>query len=455
MPRRRLALIALTCCALLATPGTHAGADPKHPSQQELDAATARVGSAQRVVSSLEIRAEAAAEAYNGAVTRRQQAARASAQADGKAVAARSQARQSAEQAAAASRLSAVATSRAATAHDQQAAAEAEVAAARQDLAQFANAAYRTGGELTMAIQLMDARSPLELAQGHDLMNSVSVYQQDTVDRMATAQRLAAQRTVIATQARAAAATALDQAAAALRTAGDAADTATASSQAAAVANRQAAQAVAAAVAAKTQAQTLVAQAEDALGSAKVTAASLQRAAVQARLEAARVRAAMLAAARAAASRSRSQGGSTSTRASTGSSAAQTAISWAFQEIGVPYSWGGGDESGPTYGFAQGAGIRGFDCSGLTLFAYGHAGIHLDHYTGSQYNQGKRISSYGDLQPGDLMFFATDTSNEATIHHVAIYLGGGRMIEAPHTGDVVKVSPARSGDFIGATRPWA
>ncbi len=121
----------------------------------------------------------------------------------------------------------------------------------------------------------------------------------------------------------------------------------------------------------------------------------------------------------------------------------------------MPYSWGGGDESGPTYGFAQGANIRGFDCSGLTLFAYGHAGIHLGHYTGSQYDQGMRISNFGDLQPGDLMYFATDTSNPATIHHMSIYIGGGNMIEAPHTGDVVKVSPARSSDFIGGTRPWA
>ncbi|MCU1623135.1 MAG: hypothetical protein JWL79_1980, partial [Frankiales bacterium] len=137
------------------------------------------------------------------------------------------------------------------------------------------------------------------------------------------------------------------------------------------------------------------------------------------------------------------------------SNAAATAMQWAFQEIGIPYSWGGGDENGPTYGFAQGAGTRGFDCSGLTLFAYAHAGIHLDHYTGSQWNEGKRISSRADLLPGDLMFFANDTSDPSTIHHVAIYIGNGKMIEAPFTGEVVRVSSADRSDFIGGTRPWA
>ncbi|MCU1599648.1 MAG: hypothetical protein JWO22_357, partial [Frankiales bacterium] len=137
------------------------------------------------------------------------------------------------------------------------------------------------------------------------------------------------------------------------------------------------------------------------------------------------------------------------------SDAAATAMHWAFQEIGVPYSWGGGDENGPTYGFAQGAGTKGFDCSGLTLFAYAHAGIHLDHYTGSQWGQGRRISSRGDLQPGDLMFFAYDTSDTSTIHHVAMYIGNGKMIEAPYTGEVVRVTSYDRSDFIGGTRPWA
>jgi cell wall-associated NlpC family hydrolase len=136
------------------------------------------------------------------------------------------------------------------------------------------------------------------------------------------------------------------------------------------------------------------------------------------------------------------------------SDAARIAIHWAFQEIGVPYSWGGGDDNGPTEGFAQGAGTVGFDCSGLTMFIYHKAGIQLDHYTGSQWQVGQRITSMADLLPGDLMFFAYNTSDESTIHHVAIYIGKGKMIEAPYTGEVVRVSDANRPDFIGATRPW-
>jgi len=511
---RRPAVLALVCVALLTTPVSPAGADAKHPTQQEIDTARARVGTARHTVASLQVRAEAAAEAYNGAVARQHQAAVASAEANGRAVAARSQARQAMERVTVANQLSAMAAGRAATALEQQAAAVADVAAARQDLATFANAAYRTGGELTMAVHLMDARSPLELAQGHELMNSVSVFQQDAIDRMAAAQRVARHKADLAAQARVAAQTAVDQAAAALQSARDAAAVATVSSAAAALSAQQATAAVTDTVHAKATAQALVARAEDSLGSAKATVASLQQAAVVARREAEKIRAATLAAAQAAADkaaadqaaaqaaaaqaaaaakaripRTTSRSSHTSSPASNppsnsasnppsnsasnppsnspsnppsndttspvGRSAAQTAIYWAFQEVGVPYSWGGGDESGPTYGFAQGANIRGFDCSGLTLFAYGHAGIHLGHYTGSQYDQGMRISNFGDLQPGDLMYFATDTSNSATIHHMSIYIGGGNMIEAPHTGDVVKVSPARSSDFIGGTRPWA
>ena len=60
----------------------------------------------------------------------------------------------------------------------------------------------------------------------------------------------------------------------------------------------------------------------------------------------------------------------------------------------------------------------------------------------------------GELQPGDLLFWASDPSNPATIHHVALYIGGGLMIAAPHTGDVVKIEPVYMQGYIGATRPY-
>ena len=97
----------------------------------------------------------------------------------------------------------------------------------------------------------------------------------------------------------------------------------------------------------------------------------------------------------------------------------------------------------------------GFDCSGLTLFIYHKAGVQLDHWTGSQWHVGKRIDRMADVLPGDLLFFAYDPRDETTIHHVAIYIGKGKMIEAPYTGEVVRVSSANRPDFIGATRPWS
>jgi peptidoglycan DL-endopeptidase RipA len=124
----------------------------------------------------------------------------------------------------------------------------------------------------------------------------------------------------------------------------------------------------------------------------------------------------------------------------------------ALSRLGTPYSWGGGAASGPTYGSAQGSGTRGFDCSGLVVYAWAKAGVSLDHWTGTQWNSGPHIPT-DLLRPGDLVFFATDTANPDTIHHVGIYIGGGQMVEAPYTGGQVRVSSIWRPDLIGATRP--
>jgi cell wall-associated NlpC family hydrolase len=71
-----------------------------------------------------------------------------------------------------------------------------------------------------------------------------------------------------------------------------------------------------------------------------------------------------------------------------------------------------------------------------------------------QYNAGPH-PSLAALEPGDLLFWATDVTNPATIHHVTMYLGNGMMIAAPHTGTVVQIQPVYMPGFIGATRPWA
>ena len=99
------------------------------------------------------------------------------------------------------------------------------------------------------------------------------------------------------------------------------------------------------------------------------------------------------------------------------------------------------------------AGPSSWDCSGLTMGAWAAAGVYLPHYSVAQYYATTPVS-YSDLQPGDLIFWASDSSNPDTIFHVAMYIGNGQEIQAPHTGDVVKISGVfdwESPDFF--TRP--
>ena len=116
------------------------------------------------------------------------------------------------------------------------------------------------------------------------------------------------------------------------------------------------------------------------------------------------------------------------------------AIAAAKTRLGDDYVWGA---TGPDT----------FDCSGLTQWAYAHVGIQLPRVAADQYNAGAHVA-LDSLQPGDLLFWATDIRNPVTIHHVAIYLGGGMMLAAPHTGDVVKIQPVYLSGYIGATRPY-
>ncbi|MBD2892604.1 hypothetical protein amrb99_15140 [Actinomadura sp. RB99] len=127
------------------------------------------------------------------------------------------------------------------------------------------------------------------------------------------------------------------------------------------------------------------------------------------------------------------------------SAKAMGAVRAALSQLGVPYSWGGGTASGPSYGTAQGANIKGFDCSGLTLYAYAQVGISLGHYTGSQYSAGTHVSQ-SQLKPGDLVFFYSD------LHHMGMYIGNGKMVHAPQTGDVVKIAPIAGRPFAGGVR---
>jgi cell wall-associated NlpC family hydrolase len=106
-------------------------------------------------------------------------------------------------------------------------------------------------------------------------------------------------------------------------------------------------------------------------------------------------------------------------------------IATAMQQLGTPYSWGGGGVGGASAGFAQGAGTVGFDCSSLMMFAFGKAGYSLPRVSYDQLKQGQR-TDVSSLKPGDLVGFGDG-------HHIALYLGGGQILEAPHTGANVRV----------------
>ncbi|MER6103704.1 NlpC/P60 family protein [Streptomyces sp. NPDC001832] len=131
-------------------------------------------------------------------------------------------------------------------------------------------------------------------------------------------------------------------------------------------------------------------------------------------------------------------------------------INAASDELGTPYSWGGGNASGPSTGSccspngSSGESIKGFDCSGLTLYAYAKAGIALPRTAAQQYAASEPVKP-GQKRPGDLIFYG---SSPAGIHHVAIYVGSGYMIEAPRPGTAVRFSPIDSlPDLYAVARP--
>jgi cell wall-associated NlpC family hydrolase len=117
---------------------------------------------------------------------------------------------------------------------------------------------------------------------------------------------------------------------------------------------------------------------------------------------------------------------------------AAAAIAFALSQLGDMYLWGA---TGPNR----------WDCSGLTMGAWEKAGVQLPHYSVAQYEQIKHISA-DELRPGDLIFWAEDHNDPSTIFHVAMYLGGGRMVHAPRTGKPVKLESVyywETPDFFG------
>jgi peptidoglycan DL-endopeptidase CwlO len=135
-------------------------------------------------------------------------------------------------------------------------------------------------------------------------------------------------------------------------------------------------------------------------------------------------------------------GGTAPVRDDRASPAARKAVAVALAQIGSPYVWGA---EGPST----------FDCSGLTSFAYAAAGVTIPRVSRAQF------AAYAGLRPvdplhlvaGDLVFFADNPRDPGSIHHVGMYVGRGLMVEAPHTGAVVRTSSIWRSSYAGAVRP--
>ncbi|HEY3481581.1 MAG TPA: NlpC/P60 family protein, partial [Streptomyces sp.] len=255
--------------------------------------------------------------------------------------------------------------------------------ASRRVLGQYAAAQYRSGGDDSTSRYLLSPDAQALLDQAH-LSDVMSQRQKSAVESYRVQQAAATQQRIEAAKSLATLTTQQAQ----LRTA-------------------------------KQTVQTKLGEAQKLLNS--LTAQEKARlAALAAKQEAeAKARAAALAAKEKAAREAaeKKAGGTTPTTPGTTSSKAATAIAFARQQLGKPYVWGA---TGPTS----------YDCSGLTQAAWKAAGIDLPRTTWDQVKFGTRVST-SNLQPGDLIFFYSDIS------HVGLYIGGGMMIHAPHTGTVV------------------
>ena len=326
---------------------------------------------------------------------------------------------------------------------------------------QYAATVYQEGGSLGSLEAYLSASGP------QDLMDRAAALEAVGDARARTLQQAAA-TSVVADTMRRQAALAEEQQAAAAKAAETARDTAKAKAEQAQAAATQiqsqqdhlatqlaslrktsvelekqrqdglaaAAAARAAAAEAARQARLAAARAKAARDAAAKRAA--EAAAKRAAAEAARQRAAAEAADRAAAEAAKGQTGAASPQPSDpppppppSRGGVSAVIAYAQAQLGKPYGWGA-------------AGPSSFDCSGLTMMAWRQAGVYLSHYTGAQWSETSRVA-ISDLRPGDLVFFGYSGPSS---HHVGLYVGDGQMIEAPHTGAVVRYASIYRSDLL-------
>jgi cell wall-associated NlpC family hydrolase len=471
-PRRaaRAAAALVLACLTFAVPGPHADADRHYPSAAEVARSKATVGTKAQQVGRIEAQLAAAngragqlavtvaqaVEAYNGARFRLEQAVAAAAEAQRRADKAKS-----------------------------------GVALTQRELGVFVAAAYRSGGDLGSLNAILSAQGPRDLISRASALGSIGASRQNAVDRLRSAQALAGvlqsradhrvtARRDAATQVARAKKNAQSMLAAQRRAVGQISTQRGALIQALAAARhtsvrlerarqqgieserRAAARRAAAARAAAAQ-QRAEEAARQARAREKADRQAREKAEHEARDKAERETREKAAAAQSAASSDTARstdsssnnsgtsasdggdgnaGGSTTpppTGTSEGSrSGAQAAIAFARDQIGKPYVWAA---DGPSS----------YDCSGLTMRAWQQGGVSLPHYSAAQYQQSEKVS-IGELRPGDLVFYASGSSY-TSIYHVGLYVGDGQMIEAPYTGESVRISSIYRSSLFGAARP--
>jgi peptidoglycan DL-endopeptidase RipA len=345
----------------------------------------------------------------------------------------------------------------ASAARDRLTAAQAEVDKATQQFSDFVRASYMGSPINGAAAGLLTATDPNALLVRNDYLSYSADHRLDIIGTLSKAKTEQSNADAAARGAEQRQAAAADAAAKA----------------------RQAAQdALSAAQAAQQQMSAKVAATQSALDAARLQLATLNKERAQyiawqqeqARIAAARraaeerARRAAAAAAAAAAASGGWHAVAASLTAPIGGSwsaaAGQTAVDRAMHYLGIPYAYAGGGYSGPSYGVcvagdaANDCHVYGFDCSGLVMYAWAPY-AHYDHYAATQYWQAGSVHpGTSDLMPGDLVFWSYD-GTQSGIHHVAIYIGGGNVIQAPHSGDIVRVTPLDQVDsgYFGATRP--
>jgi cell wall-associated NlpC family hydrolase len=376
-------------------------------------------------------------------------------------------------------------------AQQQLAKAQSDLAAANEARAeaqiqmnQFAAASYRGAGGLDRLSALMTSDSPGAFLTRASTLSALARHEQSVISTMTSTQDAQASAQAAANAALADQQVQL-QAASKAKDAAIAAVNAQAGQIAAINANqlnlgaqlavlRGTAKDLATARAEGLKRQAEEAAAAAAAAKAAAARAAAARAAAAAAALAAQKRAAALALQQAAAAAANAgSGGSGSSSSGSGSSSGYTnngggivppggqsistpaqrqgAIAFAETQIGVWYRWAGAGEVGPTVTSTGVQKVPGYDCSGLTMQAFAAVGISLAHYTGAQWDEGLHVSQ-AQLQPGDLVFFATNTNDPTTIHHVGIYIGNGQMVDAPATGEQIGIHNAFRPDYIGAVQ---